>query len=309
VSQIKIYIYLYRKLQLVKLSYFPKHVSIAGLPILKKFIGSVSHPFQIVENDLSADAAIIWSVLWKGNMQGNQQIYRHFTSQKKPVVILETGNLIRGKTFKVCVNNINGTGIHAIPENIDHLRSERFKAISNVFAQGDYILICSQQEESLLWRNQPKTSVWLENIVAEVRGYSERPIIIRPHPRQNQFTLRNVVRKFRHVTIEVPKKLPGTDSTDFLSALKKTWCVVGHNSGSLIESAVRSLPVYCDKTSLCFPVSQQDLSKIDTAVPKTSQDWLNFIYHTEWFEEEIAQGIPWAILNPIIKDLIEKRNS
>ena len=57
--------------------------------------------------DSSADVAVIWSQVWAGRMQGNQQVWQYFRNNHRPVVVLEVGLLDRGKTWKV---GVNGTG-------------------------------------------------------------------------------------------------------------------------------------------------------------------------------------------------------
>ena len=91
----------------MQISYFPDQISLAGSPIMEKFIETVRKTDAIKLNDMNCDAAVIWSVLWQGRMIKNQQVYNHYRDAGKPVIILETGNLIRGETFKVCINNIN----------------------------------------------------------------------------------------------------------------------------------------------------------------------------------------------------------
>ena len=48
------------------------------------------------------DVAVIWSVLWQGRMARNQQVYQ----SGKPIVIIEVGNLHRGKTWRISLNHI-----------------------------------------------------------------------------------------------------------------------------------------------------------------------------------------------------------
>ena len=56
------------------------------------------------------DVAVIWSVLWRGRMKPNQQIYESAIANNKPVIIVEVGNLNRGTTWRVSLNNVNGNG-------------------------------------------------------------------------------------------------------------------------------------------------------------------------------------------------------
>ena len=85
-----------------RLAIFPSQVSTAGTNIYADF--SRSTGWQLEENSLDADAAVIWSILWQGRMTKNQHVYDRYRKQNKPVIIIETGVIKRNQTFKVCVN-------------------------------------------------------------------------------------------------------------------------------------------------------------------------------------------------------------
>ena len=274
------------------LSYFPDQISLAGRPIMDKFIRAVSSTDTVVKNSMTADCAIIWSVLWQGRMLANKKVYETYTAAKKPIVILETGNLIRGKTYKVCLKNINRQGIHAYNQ-LDRLH--KFSNITAPITTGNDILICCQQQFSLLWNNQPRVEQWVHQIVTSLRKQTDRPIVIRPHPRQQLVDLQNVSAKFKNVCVRPPIRNFSNDTTDFLNVLNSAYCVVGYNAGSVIEAAVRSVPICADQSSLCHDVSNS-LYKINEIKPLTTNDWLKFIVQTEWFEDEIAAGTAWTIL-------------
>lgn len=274
-------------------TYFPEQVSLAGRVVMSKFIESVRQTDQVITNTTNADVAVIWSVLWQGRMEPNREIYHHFRSQNKPVVILETGNLIRGQTFKVCVNNINNQGIHA-GQFIDVDRTHKFSQVFVPKRAGENILICCQQQNSLLWQDQPHLVAWVEQLIARIREKTPRPIEIRPHPRQ-QVDFRQLVRNFKKVTVVDSVRDYKNDTVDFDAALSRAYCVVGHNSGGLIESGIKHVPIVAHSSSLATSISNS-LSCIDQVNPLTSNDWLKFIANTEWFSDEIAAGIPWQSL-------------
>ena len=58
---------------------------------------------QTQENSMTADAAVIWSVLWAGRMAPNQAVYEHYRSQNKPVIVLE--NFFPETAFMVVSEN------------------------------------------------------------------------------------------------------------------------------------------------------------------------------------------------------------
>lgn len=284
----------------MNIAYFPRQVSKAGKPVLDKFITHLSQHHIILENSYTADAAIIWSVLWRGAMSENWSVYQQYRSRNKPVIVIETGNLLRGRSYKFCLYNINAAGVHAVPTQLDVSRAKKFAAAFTPIKQASDILICTQQEQSLLWQNQPPITDWLHDVISQIRSVSDRRIIVRPHPRQRL----NFTSKFKNVVLQAPIVDRSNDSTNFVAALKSAWCVVGHNSGSLIEAAAHHLPVFCHSSSLCRSISNGSLANIEYAKVKTNAEWLNYIAHTEWFEGEIAQGTPWKILQDYLPNTV-----
>ena len=84
----------------MKISVFTDYVSLAGKEVMRAFIESLDG-VEVVQNDLSADVAVIWSVLWNGRMAGNEVVWRKFRSENKPIIVLEVGALKRNETWKV----------------------------------------------------------------------------------------------------------------------------------------------------------------------------------------------------------------
>ena len=71
---------------------------------------------NIVENDMDADAALIWSVLWHGKMSANKCVWDHYRAQNKPVIVIEVGGLNRNQTWKLGINGINRDADFALEE-------------------------------------------------------------------------------------------------------------------------------------------------------------------------------------------------
>jgi hypothetical protein len=275
-------------------TYFPEQVSMAGKPVMAKFIASIAKTDTVLTNTMEADIAVIWSVLWQGRMQYNHQVYQSFRSKNKPVVILETGNLCRGKTYKVCINNINVRGIHA-GQFVEGDRLPKFASLFKTVRGGENIIICCQQQNSLLWNGQPSVDKWLHDLITKIRASSNRHIELRPHPRQQSVDFHSVAARYKRTTVVQPVRNYKNDTADFDAALQRAHCVIGHNAGSVIEAAVKYIPIVADVSSLCNSISN-NIDCIDHASILTNENWLKFIVSTEWFEEEIADGTPWLAL-------------
>jgi hypothetical protein len=231
------------------------------------------------------DVAVIWSVLWSGRMASNQRVYRECRAAGKPIIIIEVGNLFRGRTWRICLENINGQGEFANDHEIDQKRPEKLGIALEpcIDTRRPEILIATQHRASLQWEGQPSMQQWVEQTVAALRQRTDRKIVVRPHPRSPiSVTLPNVV-------MELPKLIPG--SYDDFDINYHYHCVINHNSGPAVQAAIKGIPVICDSTSLAAPVSNK-IENIENLQMPDREDWFLKLCHTEWTVDEIANGIP-----------------
>jgi hypothetical protein len=271
----------------MKISYFPNQAALNSKPVLNAFIqGCRSLGIETVENSMEADAVVIWSVLFQGRMLPNQRIYEHYRKQGKDVFVIDVGTLKRGVLWKISLNNINRLAHWGNEKNLNLDRpatlSLNLQQTGNL--RRETILIAGQHERSLQWAGQPPLNKWFEDIIEEVRKYSQRPIIVRPHPRhQVQINLS------KGVQIDKPRMLPNT--YDDFNIDYNHHCVINFCSSPGIQSVIAGTPVICDTASLAYPVSIP-MSRIENPVMPDRTDWFIKLCHTEWLVDEIAQGIP-----------------
>ena len=231
------------------------------------------------------DVAVIWSVLWSGRMASNQRVYRECRATGKPIIIIEVGNLFRGRTWRICLENINGQGEFANDHEIDQKRPEKLGIALEPYidTRKPEILIATQHRASLQWEGQPNMQQWVEQTVATLRQHTDRKIVVRPHPRSPiSVTLPNVV-------MEIPKLIPG--SYDDFDIDYQYHCVINHNSGPAVQAVIKGIPIICDFTSLAAPVSNK-IENIENLQFPDRHEWFLKLCHTEWTVDEIIKGIP-----------------
>lgn len=251
-------------------------------PIFDAFEKGIKHlGHQSV--DQGEDIAVIWSVLWNGRMANNRNVYFGCLQKKIPVMIIEVGNLLRNQSWRISLDNINAAGKFAADADIDSTRLSKFNLdfFSIKENRSPAILIASQHERSLQWEGMPPMAEWVNRTIYSIRKFTDRPIVLRPHPR--------CIVKIPGVEIQMPIQVPGTyDSFDLQFDYH---CVINHNSGPAIHAAMAGTPVICDVSSLAYPVSDK-IENIETPVLPDRTDWAIRLANTEWFVDEIAQGIP-----------------
>ena len=241
--------------------------------------------FQSTCHDMTADAAVIWSVVWAGRMKQNQAVWQAFRAAGKPVIVLEVGMLQRGHTWKV---GLNGTGNQSYSkQNLDLTRPQQLKLSVDPWRNtGEDIVIAVQRYDSEQWSGQPSTEAWLKQTVNKLRQHTDRSIVIRSHPRQEVIVLPGC-------TVDRPVHIPNTyDDYDFDKTLNNAWAVVNWNSGPGSQAIMSGVPAFVGPNSLAASVSNLDLSQIENPNKPDRNQWLIEVSHTEWTIDEIATGYP-----------------
>ena len=279
----------------MKIAIFPDYGSLNSKPVFEAFIQHLKdkhEKIQINQWDNTTDVAVIWSVLWRGRMEQNRKIWNEFKAQGKPVVVLEVGGIKRNLSWKVGINGINGDADFA-NQNFDNTRWLLFKIQMQPWKQtGNVIVICGQHNNSQQWQGLPKMHKWLQQQVREIRKYTDKPILVRPHPRD---PVNISIDEFKNIKIAQPKRDWSTyDDTDFKKVLKSTWAVVNHSSNPAMEAVFNGIPVFVSQSSLCHPVGNHGYVDINKPSMPNRQSWTDQLAYTEWFVEEIREGKPWS---------------
>lgn len=281
----------------MKFGTFRKFGALNSSPVFDAFEQSIKRKGWTVSiNDEDADIAVIWSVLWNGRMTGNKKIYEKFRKKDKPVIVLEVGCLDRGNLWKVGLNGINGSGFFGSLNNGPERRKKlninlsAWRGLDDPFKDESKIILCGQHPNSEQWHNMPNMNIWFDNTITEIRKYTNRKIIVRPHPRASIQVPGN---RFKKVVIDLPRAVPGTyDSFDFTKALSNTWAVINWNSNPATLAALNGVPIFVGPDSYAAPVGNLDLSKIEDPFMPDREQWANDLAYTEWTVEEIASGEP-----------------
>lgn len=242
-------------------------------------------------HDLSADVAVIWSVVWAGRMRENQSVWQHFRAQDRPVIVLEVGMLDRGRTWKMAVNGTGSYAYHGHGLDLDRPRKLGI-SVSPWRLAGDHIVVFAQRTDSLQWQGQPDIAIWLSKLRDRLRLYTQRPLLVRPHPRQKM----PVIAGFEMM---MPRPVNGTyDDFDLDRGLQNAWAVINHNSGPGVQAILKGIPAFVDASSLAAPVANLDIVNIESPATPDRGAWLLHVCHTEWRTEEIATGWPIERLLP-----------
>jgi len=269
----------------MRVSYFPNQCALNSVPVVQAMLDSLRRAGHTVEeNSMDSDAAIIWSVLWAGRMTPNKKIYEHYRAHDRPVIVADVGALYRGQTWKIAINHINRLGHYGHTENLDRDRPRKLGiSLAVNLSRNPAILVAAQHQHSLQLADQDHKT-WIMEQVKEIRQVSDRPIVIRPHPR-SPLHLDDLD---KIITVERPQKVDGT--YDDFNMHFDYHAVVNYSSGPGIQAAISGTRPVVGMYSLALPVSVA-IAELDQPYDLDRDQWLIEICHTEYTVKEIKEGV------------------
>ena len=287
----------------MKINVFKKFGPLNSAPVFDAFIKSLQASGEkvLINASEKCDVAVIWSVLWQGRMRNYKPVWDQYNKMGKPIICLEVGGIKRNVTWKIGINGVNREADFA-NQSVDEDRWQKFNIKLKPWQQtGDNIIICGQQGASHQWRNNPSMIAYFNQQIAEIRKHTNKPIILRPHPR-NHVSID--CSKFNDVKIVGPKRDNKTyDDTNLQDIFDSAWALVNYSSNPAMQSVFNGIPVFVSPASLCYDVGNNKLANINNPVMPDRQQWANKLSYTEWWIDEIAKGLPW---NRIKKRLEQK---
>jgi len=147
------------------------------------------------------------------------------------------------------------------------------------------ILICMQRDGGFAMKALDPL-VWLENKIAEIRRYTTRPIIVRPHPGKfdmSHFTRFDDPRK--NVSVIHPEQ------SKLIDNLQTAHSAVFFNSSASVAAALEGVPVFVDDPSaVTWAVSQHSVSEIETPKVFDRTQWINDLATAHWSDADGSSG-------------------
>lgn len=268
----------------MRMAYFPNQLALNAGPVIDALLTSCKNSgISMVADSMDADAAVIWSVLWNGRMTKNQQVYEHYTKNNRPVIIIDVGTLVRGVTWKIARDNITSAGYYGHTENLDWDRPARLGiSLAQPVDTKPYILIAAQHSKSLQLEGVDQEA-WISQKINQLKQYTDRPVVVRQHPRCRL----NTSRLPSTVTFEVPHKV--TNTYDSFDMHYDCHAVVNYNSGPGIQAAISGVRPVVNASSLAYPVGV-NVSNIEQPYNVDRESWLIELCHTEYTLDEIERG-------------------
>jgi hypothetical protein len=270
-------------------------------------------------NYISSDVAVIQG--WVHERSGNsshlalrKSIIKHQQLKKKYVITADSNLFLYavGKEnlphhyLRYSINGIfPNTGIYCDteinPQRWQQISRDLNISLKNYRNSGNHILLCLQRNEG--WSmGSVNIQDWAIETINKIRQYSDRPIIVRPHPGDRQS---KEILTVGHPQCRIPLSSNVKMSTNesLLDDLKDCWAAVNYNSSPVVGAAIEGIPIFvADKSkSQCAEIAN-DLKNIETPTLFDRQSWVERISMFHWKFSELQNGNCWRHIKNYIKE-------
>lgn len=157
---------------------------------------------------------------------------------------------------------------------------------------GNHILLCLQRNGGWSMGNISAVD-WAINTIAQLRQYTDRPIVIRHHPGDKHAV---EYMKYFSTNSQLKNIVVGNPVDTLVQNLKNCWAAVAHNSSPTVGAAIEGVPVFVtDPTrSQCRDIANTDLSQIENPLMPDRTAWLQRISQFHWSHADLTSGCCWA---------------
>ncbi len=158
-------------------------------------------------------------------------------------------------------------------------------------SKGKHILICMQRDGGFSMKNLDPIK-WLEEKLVEIRKYTDRPILIRPHPGKPQDFSRFIQ--------------PGVDvinsaNVSLVASMNKAHAAIFFNSSSAVAAICEGIPIFVDDDScVARQVANIDLKFIETPGFFDRDQWLYDLASAHWNDDEGRRGDIYSKFKPFL---------
>lgn len=158
---------------------------------------------------------------------------------------------------------------------------------------GSFILLCLQRNGG--WSMSGTSTIdWAMTTIKELRAYTTRPIVIRPHPgdRQGPRIVKDIMIRCQRKNI---KRVSNSRNTELMADLQDCWAMINHNSSPGIAAAIEGVPVFVTdpQRSQARDIANTDLAMIENPNMPDRWPWLQRLCQFHWSHEEIRNGQCW----------------
>jgi hypothetical protein len=158
--------------------------------------------------------------------------------------------------------------------------------------RGAWIVIMLQRNGGWSMEGQD-VQQWALQTIKKIRQYSDRTIIIRPHPGDKNAS--TYLQPHKTLIKNMPNVKISPQGRPLEEDLHKAWAVVNHNSSAIVGPVIQGCHAFITdpKTSQCAEVAHHSFEHIENPKEFDRQRWLERISMFHWKFSELEDGSCW----------------
>ena len=201
----------------------------------------------------------------------------------------------KDRYLRYSLNGIFPTTGYYFTRDVDHTRWGAIKQAYDFQERpwrqdGRYVLMCLQRNGG--WSMDGHSVIdWLTDTIPKVRAHSDRPILLRAHP-SNQNIIGEL--RMRWPDIEISRE------PDIRSDFNKAWAVITYNSSPGVAGLLWGVPTWVTdpepRRSQAYPTAFTDLSNLENHELPDRHDFYGRLAQSHFDWEEVRSGRAWTFM-------------
>lgn len=151
-----------------------------------------------------------------------------------------------------------------------------------------YILVGMQRDGGFAMKTLSPMA-WLKQKILEIRKYTQRPIVIRPHP--GQYDMRDFAEYSGAAGARNKVSVIDPKNSRLLDDLRNAHAAVFFNSSASVAAVLEGVPTFVDDVSaVTWAVTHHDVSAIESPQTFDRDQWICDLAAAHWSDADGASG-------------------
>jgi len=282
------------------------------LDILKNFIlgvntnrdvGITHHGMKLIDCDIALIQGFVHPQSPKvPHLNLRQQVVNNLRNKKTIIIDSNLFNYASGKDnngyLRYSINGVFPTTGYYFDTDILVDRWNKISKELNITLKpwrrnGDHILICCQRNGGWSMKGL-NVQAWVNDTVKRLKLFTDRPIIVRPHPGDNKANL----------YLQKGKGYKISTNNHIIQDFKNCWATITYNSSPGVASAIEGIPVFVTDVkpndSQAFDVANTKIENIEKPRYLDRDTWIQKICMSHWKAEALINGNAWSFMRKYI---------
>ena len=210
---------------------------------------------------------------------GSQKAIKHCWETNRTFYAIDTGYMgnDKGKKWHRVTKNALQIGGPIRERDSARLAKLNYKFVP--FTHGSKILICPPSEKVMKLWNQPSPEDWTQNIINELRQYTDRPVEVRLKPIRRE--------RISNKTME-------------MALADDVHCLITYNSIAATEALLLGKPAITLGPNAASVLCNTNLYEVENLYTPSADEMYAFACHlsyAQFTQDEMQNGTAWRIVN------------